>query len=101
MSQIFDEKGNVVPVTLIEAGPCFVTQIKGEKDGYESVQIGFEKLKEHKIRKSQKSKPYKYVREFRGDIDVSKLTKDELESLVDIRLDIECSKLKVSNGDKI
>ena len=40
MSQIFDEKGNVVPVTLIEAGPCFVTQIKTkEKDGYEAVQI--------------------------------------------------------------
>ena len=47
MSQIFDEKGNVIPVTLIEAGPCFVTQIK-EK----SVQIGFEKLKVKKIKKT-------------------------------------------------
>lgn len=42
MSQIFDKKGRVIPVTLIEAGPCFVTQIKTkEKDGYSAVQIGF------------------------------------------------------------
>ena len=46
MSQIFDEKGNVVPVTLIEAGPCIVTQIKTkEKDGYFAVQIGFGEAK--------------------------------------------------------
>lgn len=42
MSQIFDKDGNVVPVTVIEAGPCFITQIKTkEKDGYSAVQIGF------------------------------------------------------------
>lgn len=42
MSQIFDEKGNVVPVTLIEAGPCLVTQIKNkDKDKYEAVQIEY------------------------------------------------------------
>jgi len=46
MSQIFDEKGNVVPVTLVQAGPCFVTQIKTkERDGYEAVQIGFGEAK--------------------------------------------------------
>lgn len=46
MSQIFDEKGNVIPVTLIEAGPCIVTQIKTkEKDGYSAVQIGFGEAK--------------------------------------------------------
>jgi len=66
MSQLFDNKGNVVPVTLIEAGPCYVTQIKTkEKDGYDSVQIGFEKLKEKKTIKPKKKKPYKYIREFR------------------------------------
>lgn len=44
MSQIFDEKGNVVPVTLIEAGPCSVTQIKSkDKDKYEAVQIEYKK----------------------------------------------------------
>jgi large subunit ribosomal protein L3 len=42
MTQIFDEKGLVVPVTIIEAGPCRVTQVKTkEKDGYEAVQVGF------------------------------------------------------------
>lgn len=66
MTQIFDKEGNVVPVTAIEAGPCFVTQIKNkEKDGYNSIQIGFENLKEKKIGKSQKNKPYKWVREFK------------------------------------
>jgi large subunit ribosomal protein L3 len=67
MSQIFDEKGKVIPVTLIEAGPCFVTQVKTkDKDKYESVQIGYEKLKEKKITKNKKNKPYKYIREFRS-----------------------------------
>jgi large subunit ribosomal protein L3 len=65
MSQIFDEKGNVIPVTLVEAGPCFIVQIKTkEKDDYEAIQIGFEKLKDKKITKNKKSKPYKYLREF-------------------------------------
>ncbi|OGZ24607.1 MAG: 50S ribosomal protein L3 [Candidatus Nealsonbacteria bacterium RIFCSPLOWO2_01_FULL_43_32] len=66
MSQIFDEQGDVVPVTLIEAGPCTVLQIKTkEKDGYESVQVGFEKIvKKNKIKKPQASKPFRYLREF-------------------------------------
>ena len=42
MTQIFDERGQVIPVTIVEAGPCRVTQIKNkESDGYEAVQIGF------------------------------------------------------------
>ena len=74
MSQIF--KGNtVIPVTLIEAGPCFVTQIKtkephkasvgkeAKKDDYEAVQIGFEKKEKH-IKKTEKGKEYKYLKEF-------------------------------------
>ena len=66
MTQIFNEEKNVVPVTLIQAGPCFVLQVKtNEKDKYQAVQIGFEKLKENKVKKPQKSKPYRYVREFR------------------------------------
>ena len=42
MTQIFDEKGNVIPVTVIEAGPCAVVQKKtAENDGYKAVQVGF------------------------------------------------------------
>jgi len=57
MSQIFDEEGNRIPVTLIKAGPCQVTQIKKkEKDGYEAIQIGYLKKKKGKFR---------HLREFR------------------------------------
>jgi len=65
MSQVFDKEGKAIPVTIIEAGPCFITQIKNKKkDGYEAVQIGFEKLKDKKVKKPQKGKPYRYLREF-------------------------------------
>jgi large subunit ribosomal protein L3 len=68
MSQIFDKEGNCIPVTIVEAGPCYVTQLKTkEKDGYEAVQIGFEKLKERKITKSKQKKPFRYLKEFRDD----------------------------------
>ena len=47
MTQIFDENGKVIPVTVVEAGPCVVTQKKTiETDGYEAVQLGFEDVKE-------------------------------------------------------
>ena len=50
MSQIFDENGKVIPVTVIEAGPCTVVQKKtSEKEGYESVQLGFEDIPERKL----------------------------------------------------
>ena len=54
MSQIFDENGRVIPVTVIEAGPCTVTQKKTvEKDGYEAVQLGFEDVSEKKLTKPE------------------------------------------------
>ena len=68
MSQMFDKKGNVVPLTLVEAGPCQVLQIKTkENDGYESIQIGFKKIeKKNKIKKPMKNKAFKYLREFKN-----------------------------------
>ena len=55
MTQIFDEVGNVIPVTIIEAGPCVVAQKKTvEKDGYSSVQLGFEDVAERKLNKAEK-----------------------------------------------
>ena len=54
MTQIFDEAGRVVPVTLIEAGPCTVVQKKtAEKDGYEAIQLGFENVKEKHMTKPE------------------------------------------------
>ena len=55
MSQIFDENGNVIPVTIIEAGPCVVAQKKTvETDGYSSVQLGFEDVTEKKLNTAAK-----------------------------------------------
>lgn len=66
MTQVFDENGEVVPVTLVEAGPCVVTQIKTEDtDGYEAVQVGFEKLDEKKVKKPQREKPFRFLCEFK------------------------------------
>ena len=96
MSQIFDEKGNVIPVTLIEAGPCFVTQIKTkEKDGYEAIQVGFEKLKEKKVKKPQKTKPFKYLREFKGDISQYKVGQE-----INVSIFQEGEKVKISGLTK-
>ncbi|MCQ2353639.1 MAG: 50S ribosomal protein L3 [Clostridia bacterium] len=54
MTQIFDEVGNVIPVTIIQAGPCVVAQRKtAEKDGYEAVQLGFEDVKEKHSNKAE------------------------------------------------
>jgi len=55
MTQLFDESGTVVPVTIIEAGPCFVTQVKTtESDGYNAVQVGFGETKERRLTGGQK-----------------------------------------------
>ena len=54
MTQLFDEQGNVVPVTVIEAGPCYVTQIKTqETDGYDAIQMGFDLIKENRLKRPQ------------------------------------------------
>lgn len=80
MTQVFDESGMLVPVTVIEAGPCVVTQIKTlEKDGYEGVQIAFGDVKENRVTKPVKgqfvkseSTPKRYIREVPVD-DVAEL----------------------------
>jgi len=52
MSQIYDEEGNVIPVTLLSTGECNVLQVKTkEKDGYSAVKLGFKKLPERKVKK--------------------------------------------------
>jgi len=55
MTQLFTDEGAVVPVTVIEAGPCYVTQLKTEEtDGYNAVQIGYEEVAERKLTKGQR-----------------------------------------------
>ncbi|MEK9209399.1 MAG: 50S ribosomal protein L3 [Patescibacteria group bacterium] len=72
MSQVFDENGEVIPVTLVEAGPMVVTQIKtNEKDGYEATQVGFGKKSSKKIKKPQlKSGQFRWLREFKSVSDL-------------------------------
>lgn len=75
MTSIFDETGQVIPCTVIEAGPCFVTQIKTkERDGYEAIQLGFDAKKERLVNKPAKGHfakasvaPTRLLREFRGE----------------------------------
>ena len=75
MTQIFDEKGKVVPVTVVELGPCTVAQIKtAENDGYEAVQLGFGDMKASKVNKPMAGHfkkadiaPKKILREFKYD----------------------------------
>ena len=77
MTQIFSEAGEMIPVTVIEAGPCVVTQLKTEEtDGYKAVQLGFEDQKEHRLTKPAKGHfakagvaCKKYLGEFRLDED--------------------------------
>ncbi len=73
MTQIFDEDGAAIPVTLIEAGPCYVTQVRRpEKDGYSAVQLGFQEVNPKRLTGGQLGHlkragvpPVRYLREFR------------------------------------
>ena len=97
MTQIFDEQGKVIPVTVIEAGPCVVAQVKTiENDGYEAVQLGFGEVKENKLNKPVKGHfakanvtPKKHLREFR------------LDSLENVKVGDELKADVFAAGDKI
>jgi large subunit ribosomal protein L3 len=82
MTQIFDEQGNAVPVTVIQAGPCFVTQVRtADRDGYVGIQLGFAETKPQRLSKGQLGHlqrndlpALRYLREFRvkdGELDVA------------------------------
>lgn len=98
MSQVFKESGDLIPVTVVKAGPCFITQIKTkEKDGYFAVQVGFEK-KEKKIKKTEKGKEYKYLKEFR--LDENEIKNYEKGKEIDVSIFEEGDKVKVSGTSK-
>ena len=97
MTQIFDEKGRVIPVTVIEAGPCVVAQVKSnETDGYNAIQLGFGDIKESKVNKPEKGHftksklPLKkHLREFRMD------------SVEDVKVGDELKADVFAKGDKV
>ena len=88
MTQIFSEDGSLVPVTVLQAGPCVVTQIKTtENDGYSAVLVAFADKKEKLVKKPQKGAfekagvdPKKYLREFRFENADSYNVKDEIKA---------------------
>jgi large subunit ribosomal protein L3 len=85
MTQVFSEDGNAVPVTIIEAGPCFVTQIRTlEKNGYSAVQLGYGEVKEKKLTSGQ----------------LGHLKRNKLPALRYLR-EIRVKKPKVKEGDKV
>ncbi len=100
MTQIFDESGNVIPVTVVEAGPCTVTQIKTvENDGYQAIQVGFGDVKVSRVNKPMKGHfdkadvaPKKTLKEFRLEnidgIEVGNILKAdtfEVGEIVDVK----------------
>ena len=97
MTQIFDENGVVIPVTVVEAGPCVVAQVKTmETDGYEAVQLGFGEVKDKHINKPEKGHftknnltAKKYLREFR------------LETIENIKIGDEIKADIFQDGEKV
>ena len=97
MTQIFDEKGKVIPVTVIEAGPCVVAQVKSvETDGYNAIQLGFGDVKESKLNKAERGHfekaniaLKKHLREFR------------LDSVEGITVGTELTVSEFAEGDKL
>ena len=88
MTQIFNEDGSLVPVTVLQAGPCVVTQVKTvENDGYSAVQVGFGEKREKLVNKPMKGMfdkagvPYKrFVREFKFENAEEYSVKDEIKA---------------------
>ena len=90
MTQIFDESGNIIPVTILKAGPCIVTQIKTKlKDGYDAIQVGYnyssnKSLTQPELGHLQKSniRPLRYLKEFRIDNEID----FEVGQVIDVAL---------------
>lgn len=90
MTQLYKEDGRIVPVTVIEAGPCYVVQKKtAESDGYTALQIGFNERREGLVNKPEKGhfskaelKPLRYIKEFRVD------SADEYQVGQEIKVDV-------------
>ena len=105
MTSIFDASGKIVPCTVIEAGPCVVTQVKTvEKDGYSAIQLGFDEKKENKTPKALKghfkkagTSPKKILREFTRFEEGSRKTFGEI---LDVSVFVEGEYVDVSGVSK-
>ncbi len=97
MTQIFDEAGKIVPVTVIEAGPCVVTQKKTvEKDGYEAIQVGFFDVREKLVNKPKKGHFNK------AGVTLKKLVKEfRLENSSDYQVGQEIKADTFAAGEKV
>ena len=97
MTQIFDENGKVVPVTVIEAGPCVVVQKKtDEQDGYTAIQLGFGDIKEHRLTKPEAGHLKK------ADVSFKKYLKEfKLENAGELNVGDELKADVFAEGDKI
>ena len=97
MSQIFDEAGRVIPVTVIKAGPCAVVQKKiAEKDGYEAVQLGFEDVAEKKLTKPELGHLKKA-----GDIRKKVLKEFKLKNAAELNVGDEIKVDTFVEGDRV
>jgi len=104
MTTVFDDKGECIPVTVIEAGPCYVTQIKSrERDGYEAVQLGFIETRPTRITKPEVGhlkkagvKPLRHLREFKSTV----LRSFELGQAVTCEIFQAGDKVKISGTSK-
>ena len=104
MTQIFSDKGEMIPVTVIEAGPCAVTQIKTlETDGYNAVQIGFEDKKESRVNKPEAghfAKAGVGVKKFLTEIRLAEGESYELGQTISVADFEEGAKLDVTGTSK-
>jgi large subunit ribosomal protein L3 len=88
MTQVFDGEGRLIPVTVIEAGPCRVAQVRTrERDGYEAVQLAFQEVQDRKLSKAElghlkanQIPPSRHLREFKkmGDVQVGQMVKADV-----------------------
>jgi len=99
MTQVFDEKGKVTPVTVIQAGPCFVTQVRNaERDGYTAVQLGYDEVPTHMHKDSKGQEEVRAKRITKGEL--GHLQKKNLPALRHLR-EFRVTEVDVKEGDRL
>jgi large subunit ribosomal protein L3 len=99
MTQVFDEKGKVTPVTVIQAGPCYVTQVRtAEKDGYVAVQLGYDEVPTYSIKDKKGQDDLRSHKISKGE--VGHLKRSNLPALRHLR-EFRVTAADVKEGDKL